>query len=757
MKNILAGAGGQTLEPHELLSIATGEARLESTESESHEQAALLELLGEAIDAETAAETAAETFPPTEKAGTLADDPATLEDAAQFPELNPLLREPQPRAVDVAAVQRRLGMLKRRRSRLTEARGSDVPSLELASVASQGQLGVMLEAKEREYGRSLSSFSLARASIVDFEKDGSNALTKDARTIILENVRAPRTGHPLFGLQMAYERARNPPCPRCGRAVSERGKVSGEEICVACYREIYLVDGIAQGGQGSTRVWDEEGRRAKVREEERAGEEAVSVSLKMLESQRGKLPRKRQAGSTVKMSLSDNQTTGTRGVSEGGTSLGATRTDGTGSGSIGDDEPPSSGWGVRSKDGWEVLASERSLRTINPIRNLIQNIEVKPNPDKELIKLSIGDPTVYGNLKACEQAKKRFCEVIQSDKANGYTMSMGSEEARVAVARRYTTDASPLTPDDVVLTGGTSGALETAIGAIANEGDNILLPQPGFPLFRTIAEGYGIECRYYKTNPDKNWEIEFGSLVEIADERTRAIVVNNPSNPCGSVFSPSHIEDLMATASMLKVPIIADEVYADMLFSESDFTPMGSKSIDVPVLSVGGISKQFVVPGWRLGWILIHDRNDVLEKGGVRKGIRQLTTRMLVPNSPAQAVLPSLLAQGVEDPAFKAVMEELRENAKFTMQALAGARGLRLIEPQGAMYAMAEVDVGLLGFKDDMEFTEKLLEEEAVFVLPGCCFQAKNFVRIVFAAPKQTLSEAFFRMRSFCARHSGSL
>lgn len=381
-----------------------------------------------------------------------------------------------------------------------------------------------------------------------------------------------------------------------------------------------------------------------------------------------------------------------------------------------------------------------------------------PNPGLDLIKLSVGDPTVYGNLKVPQRFIDRYCEAIKGGKYNGYSLSYGTLAAREAVAKRYTLPGtqSALTADDVVLASGTSGALELCIGALCNEGDNILLARPGFPLFATIAGNFGVECRYYDTLPNQRWEINLGKLENgsIIDARTKAIVVNNPSNPCGSVYSREHILEIFCVAERFHLPVIADEVYADMAFSGTAFHSMGSLSENVPVLSVGGISKQFVVPGWRLGWVCIHDRNGVLANGGMLQGMRQLTTRMLVPNSPAQACVPEMLGGSVEDTGFRELMNTLETNAQFTVKALQEAPGIRCIAPQGAMYTMAELDTQLLGFKDDMEFTKTLLKEESVFVLPGQCFQAPNFIRIVFCAPQFVLSEAFHRMRRFCKRHA---
>lgn len=167
---------------------------------------------------------------------------------------------------------------------------------------------------------------------------------------------------------------------------------------------------------------------------------------------------------------------------------------------------------------------------------------------------------------------------------------------------------------DVIIASGCSGAIDLCITALANEGDNILLPRPGFPLYQTLAESKGIECKYYDLIPEKNWEVAIDHLRSLADNRTKCIVVNNPSNPCGSVYSRSHLQSVLKLADSLKIPIIADEIYADMAFKPYDFISLASLSQTVPILSVGGLAKRYLVPGWRVGWILIHDRNNIFSQ-----------------------------------------------------------------------------------------------------------------------------------------------
>lgn len=423
-------------------------------------------------------------------------------------------------------------------------------------------------------------------------------------------------------------------------------------------------------------------------------------------------------------------------------------------------------------DGWYVPASQRATRTVNPIRNLVQSIDVAPNPDKPVIHLSVGDPCVFGNLRPPAFATRAMVQAIDSGKHNGYTLSMGSEAARAAVAARYSPAAESghgadgarhrkLTAKDVFLTSGTSGALELALGALLDEGDNVLAATPGFPLVRTIVEHLGAYVREYKLQADKQWQVDLAHLRSLADGRTRALVVNNPSNPCGSVWPREHMQEILAAAAELRLPIVADEVYADMVFAGALFHSFGELAADVPVVAVGGLSKQLTAPGWRLGWVLVHDRQAILERAGYRRGLQQLTTRMLIPNALAQAALPDVLGDRARHlAAVRALMDTLEQHARFTMQALGGDRapGLTCIEPQGSMYLMARVDTQrLAGIRDSMDFCRELLREESVFVLPGECFGAEASVRIVFCAPMGVLSEAYARIRQFCARRSGGV
>lgn len=177
----------------------------------------------------------------------------------------------------------------------------------------------------------------------------------------------------------------------------------------------------------------------------------------------------------------------------------------------------------------------------------------------------------------------------------------------------YVSHQGDVTTNDIILCSGCSCALDLCISAMASAGQNILIPRPGFSIYRTLSEGFGIEIRSYDLLPEKDWEIDLNSLESLIDENTAALILTNPSNPCGSVFSKEHLIDIINLAEKYFIPIIADEIYEHFVFPGNKYYSVSSLSPNVPVLSCGGLTKRFLVPGWRMGWIIIHDRNNLLK------------------------------------------------------------------------------------------------------------------------------------------------
>ncbi|XP_014116025.1 PREDICTED: tyrosine aminotransferase isoform X2 [Pseudopodoces humilis] len=361
------------------------------------------------------------------------------------------------------------------------------------------------------------------------------------------------------------------------------------------------------------------------------------------------------------------------------------------------------------KPRWAVRASEMSKKTFNPVRAIVDSMKVEPNPKKAMISLSLGDPTVFGNLPTNDEVTRAVKEVLDSGQYNGYAPSVGYQSCREAVAAYYNCPEAPLKAQDVILTSGCSQAIELALAVLANPGQNILVPRPGFSLYKTLALSMGIEVKLYNLLPEKAWEIDLEHLESLVDEKTACLIVNNPSNPCGSVFSKSHLQEILAVASRQCVPILADEIYGDMVFADCKYEPIATLSTNVPILSCGGLAKRWLVPGWRMGWILIHDRRDIFGN---------------------------------------------ESNADLCYAALSAIPGLQPVRPAGAMYLMVEIEMEHFPeFENDVEFTERLISEQSVFCLPATCFEYPNFFRVVITVPEEMILEACSRIQEFCEMH----
>eukprot|EP01111_Echinosteliopsis_oligospora_P010655 TRINITY_DN3374_c0_g1_i2.p1 TRINITY_DN3374_c0_g1~~TRINITY_DN3374_c0_g1_i2.p1 ORF type:complete len:408 (-),score=101.04 TRINITY_DN3374_c0_g1_i2:145-1368(-) len=399
---------------------------------------------------------------------------------------------------------------------------------------------------------------------------------------------------------------------------------------------------------------------------------------------------------------------------------------------------------------WKVEQSESCKSTVNLLRVLTDTQQIT-NPSLAVINLSIGDPTIYGNFKTHEYVYQVLADQTASFKYNGYASSVGHEDARKAVAELYTAPEAPLTSKDIILANGASGALEIAIMSLCNPGDNMLIPLPAFSLYECIAASAHIDVLRYKLLPEKNWEADIEHMKSLINSKTKCILVNNPSNPCGSVYTAAHLKEILAVADEYKIPIIADEIYADMTFSGYPFHMMAHLTSSVPIISVGGISKRYLVPGWRLGWIIVQDKNNILKD--VTIGMTKRSQLILGPNTLVQSILPRILKETPQE-FYDQTNTTLAEHSKFTYEKISAIHGLKPVLAQGAMYQMVELEVSKLnGIADDLDFQRKLLAEQSVFILPGCIFGLKNFFRIVITATIPKLTEAYQRMSDFCEKY----
>jgi len=406
---------------------------------------------------------------------------------------------------------------------------------------------------------------------------------------------------------------------------------------------------------------------------------------------------------------------------------------------------------------WRIRAGTRASDIRNPIREIMDTVAGKENPEKPLLSLAQGDPTCYPHLRPSQEMITAVVDAVTCMEHNGYQPSQGSARCRAAVAEAFTTPGRPaLEASDVFMAIGCSEALSHCIAALAGgKGSNMLLPRPGFPLYQVLCEYHGVEVRYYDLLPEIGWQCDVGGLAKLVDEKTCAILVNNPSNPCGAVYSREHLVDLLGAAEELGLPVIADEVYAGMSFNRP-FVSCAAASPRVPVLSVCALSKRWLAPGWRLGWITVHDTDGAFAAAKIPEALLKLCQVSLGPSAPLQAAVPSILRATPNGCSWHTdVLAALEASARCCVRRCRACPGLEVAaEPQGSMYLMVRIQPNVLqGIgSDDVALAGKLLQEESIAILPGQCFCAPGYFRVVFAAPVEVLEMAWDRIEAFCRR-----
>lgn len=249
-------------------------------------------------------------------------------------------------------------------------------------------------------------------------------------------------------------------------------------------------------------------------------------------------------------------------------------------------------------------------------------------------------------------------------------------------------------------------------------------------------------------------------MSKLIDQRTKAILVCNPSNPCGSNFSTQHLQAIAAIAGKYNILLIVDEIYAHCVYN-GQFNPMHLHSADVPIVSLGGLSKDYAVPGWKIGWIVLHNKGSG-RLSELRKGIKRLAQlQQGGACSLVQAALPMLLDPS-NAPFLQLYRDQylavLRHNTHICMSILDGTnycRGLTFLEPVAALFLLIKIDFSSFkpGILDDEQFARSLMKEENVFVVPGKCFGLPGYLRLLVGTSTEHIQEALNRLNLFCSKH----
>jgi alanine-synthesizing transaminase len=376
------------------------------------------------------------------------------------------------------------------------------------------------------------------------------------------------------------------------------------------------------------------------------------------------------------------------------------------------------------------------------IRNIVSEARKVEAAGLKVRYLNIGDPITFG-FKTPPHLIEAV-EIAMRNGQNGYAPSVGILAAREAVAAECDRRGMPLSADRVVITSGTSEGIELALTALAESGDEVLIPVPTYPLYTAVRAKIGAKAVFYRTDPTRGWLPDLDHLRSLITPATRALVVIDPNNPTGAAYPADVRRTLVELADRHNIPLLADEVYADLAF-DGPVRAIAADYPDAPVISFSSLSKAYLAPGWRAGWMAV-GRDPRLDE--VLDGIKKLADGRLCATGPMEyAIVAALNGDRSHQDAFRAA---LRARADLTTSRLNAIDGITAVPPAAAFYAMPQV--ALPPGKTDADYVLELLRATGVLCVYGSGFGTRpedGFFRIVFLASPAELSTIFDDIAGF--------
>ena len=387
------------------------------------------------------------------------------------------------------------------------------------------------------------------------------------------------------------------------------------------------------------------------------------------------------------------------------------------------------------------------------IRDVVVHARELERAGRKVIYLNIGDPLKF-DFDTPEHIKEALYRAVREGR-NWYGPSEGLPELREAICEKEKRfNGVDIAPEDVVITTGVSEAINFLFGALLEAGDQVLVPGPTYPPYISYARFYGAEPVPYRTIEEEGWAPDIDDMRSKLTERTKLIVIINPNNPCGAVYGPGVVKEILDLAGEHGLPVASDEIYDRIVF-EGRFRSTASLADDVPVIGLNGFSKVYLMTGWRLGYMYFRDGEGAL--AGLREAVIKMARIRLCANTPVQAAAVEAIRGPQEH--VKEMVEKLRERRDIAHKRLNEIEGLSAARPEGAFYIFPKVEGVGSRWKSDKEFVLQLLRETGVLVVHGSGFCEEfgsGHFRAVFLPPPEVLEEALDRMEGFMRKYAGA-
>jgi alanine-synthesizing transaminase len=368
-----------------------------------------------------------------------------------------------------------------------------------------------------------------------------------------------------------------------------------------------------------------------------------------------------------------------------------------------------------------------------------------------VLKLNIGNPAPWGFNAPEEILRDVIRNVPQSQ---GYCDSKGLYSARKAVMQYYQqVGITDVDVDDIYIGNGVSELVAMSVQALVNDGDEVLIPSPDFPLWSAAVNLCGGKAVHYMCDEENDWQPDLADLRSKITPQTKALVVINPNNPTGAVYQRDMLEQLIAIGREFDLVMFADEIYDKILFDEEPYIPLASLADDLLMLTFSGLSKSYRVAGFRSGWLVVSGaRERALD---YIEGLNILASTRLCANVPTQHAIQTALGGHQSIYELTAPGGRLFEQRNVAWQLLNEIDGISCVKPKGALYLFPKIDTAKFNIQDDEQFALDLLLQEKVLMVQGSGFnwpRADHF-RIVFLPHVEQLKEALGRLKNFLATY----
>jgi alanine-synthesizing transaminase len=393
----------------------------------------------------------------------------------------------------------------------------------------------------------------------------------------------------------------------------------------------------------------------------------------------------------------------------------------------------------------KIIPAKRTENITYAIRDIVVLANEVAKSGKEMLYLNIGDPNLFDFAPPRHMVEATYNSMLKN--YNGYAPSSGIKQALTSIEKEAERKGIK-NVQDIFISNGASEAIDICLTSLVNEGENVLTPTPGYPLYTAIASKLRNHENPYYLDESNGWQPSIDDIKSKINEKTKAIIIINPNNPTGSNCKVETLKQLVDLAKENNLVIFADEIYDKLLFEGEEHTSIASLDKDVPVVTFGGLSKNYMVPGFRIGWGIVSGDKNIL--GDFVEAINKLLRARLSANHPEQYAIPAAL-DGDQSHLVEA-NKKLTSRKDLTVKTFNEIPGMSCVKPEGAFYAFPQLHMN----QPDNHFVIELLKQTGVVVVPGSGFgqvPGTQHFRVVFLPPEEILEKAYKKIGDFAEKY----